>query len=304
MLTVRNESDLLEQAGVAKNDADPLVDQAGAGPVRANLNRRTMLVSSPFDDFVDAYGATPRRGLFGMLVHDLGRRIVGGEFPEGEVLPNEDDLIARFQISRTTFREAMKSLASKGLVEIRPKIGTRVRSRNQWHQTDPDIMVWQFETGPSPEFLEALIDIRRVLEPAAAARAARRATPEDLLALRTAFEDMCISASDPVGYARADQAFHAAVFAASGNMLLRRMIDVVAIGIYGNQVLSPRNIVEGQRRSLPWHEDVISAIEARDPEAAAIAVHRLLDTWDPAPDDRGALPPMRNPNSKPGKRQP
>lgn len=267
--------------------------EGSAAPRTSTGAPAALLVSSPFDAFVNGYGATKRRGVFGMLVHDLGRRIVGGEFPEGGQLPNEEELITQLGVSRNTFREAMKSLASKGLVEIRAKTGTRVKPRSQWNQTDPDVMVWFFETGPSEEFLAALAELRRILEPAATARAATNASSEDIARMRAALVQMRESAEDPAAYAAADRTFHAAIFAATGNMLLSRLIDVVAIAIYGNQVLSPRNIVEGQRRSLPWHEDVLRAISARDPAAAAIAAERLLDTWDPAPDDQGALPPLR-----------
>src|SRR4051794_27375295 len=87
-----------------------------------------LLVSSPFDAYVNRHGGTRRRGLFGMLVHDLGRRVVGGEFEPGAALPNEDELVIRFGVSRTIVREAVKTLAAKGLLDIRPRTGTRVRA--------------------------------------------------------------------------------------------------------------------------------------------------------------------------------
>jgi DNA-binding FadR family transcriptional regulator len=240
-----------------------------------------VLVASPFDDFVSRYGSTPRRGVFGMIVHDLGRRIVGGEFAEGEALPNEDDLVARFHVSRSTFREAMKTLASKGMVEIRTKTGTRVRKRMHWHHTDPDVMVWNYETGPSQEFLDALVDLRRVLEPAAAARAAERATEAEIARIGVAYEAMCQTIGDVKAHGEADREFHAAIFAASHNLILARMIDLIAIGIFGNTVRAPHSAVEGQRRSLRYHEAVLRAIRAHQPAAAATAADRLLDTWHP-----------------------
>lgn len=242
-----------------------------------------MLSRSPFDDFVSEYGSTPRRGVFGLLVHELGRQIVGGTFAEAAPLPNEDDLIARFGVSRTTIREAMKTLASKGMVEIRTKTGTRVRPRLDWHHTDPEVMVWHYETGPTQEFLDALVDLRRALEPAAAARAAERATPEEVAAIERAFEHMCATVDDPVAHARADRAFHGAIFAATHNVIFGGLIDVIAIAIFGNAIVAPANVVEGYRRSLPYHEAVLDAVRRKDPAAAAEAVDRLLDTWRPSP---------------------
>ena len=240
-----------------------------------------MLVSSPFDDFVRRYGSTPRRGVFGMLVHDLGRRVVGGEFAPGATLPNEDDLVARFKVSRSTFREAMKTLASKGMVVIRPKTGTRVREPCHWHHTDPDVMVWYYETGPSQAVLDALRDVRRVLEPAAAARAARAATEAEIDRIAAAFDAMGATIGDAVAHCEADRAFHAAIFEATHNFILARLIDVIVIGIYGNAVSATAEVVRRQAMSLPYHRAVLDAIRARDPAAAALAADRLLDTWQP-----------------------
>lgn len=240
--------------------------------------------ASAFDEFVRCYGSAPRRGVFGMLVHDVGRRIVGGEFPPGTTLPNEEALVDRFRVSRTVFREAMKTLASKGLVEIRPKTGTRVRDRRQWHHTDPDVMVWHYETGPSAEVLAALRDVRRVLEPAAAARAAEAAEDCEIARIAAAYADMCATIGDPVAHSEADRRFHAGIFEATHNFILARMIDVIAIGIYGNAVGASARTVSGQEMSLPYHLAVLDAIRARDPTAAAAAANRLLDTWQPMPD--------------------
>ncbi len=222
--------------------------------------------------------------MFGMLVHDLGRRIVGGEFPPFSTLPNEEALGGRFRVSRTVFREAMKALASKGLVEIRPKTGTKVRDRRLWHHTDPDVMVWHYEAGPSAEMLAALRDLRRVLEPAAAARAALAATPAEIDRIAAAYADMCATIGDPRAHSEADQRFHAGIFEATHNFLLARMIDVITIGIYGNAFGARSRVVPGQEMSLPFHLAVLDAIRARDAAGAADAANRLLDTWHPLPD--------------------
>ena len=222
--------------------------------------------------------------MFGVVVHELGRRIVGGEFGPCGGLPREDDLIAEIGVSRTTFREAMKCLAAKGLVEIRTKTGTRVRDRAQWRHTDPDVMVWHYETGPTRAFLEQLADLRRVLEPAAAARAAQRASKTEIARIAAAYQAMCASIGVPEQHAEADCAFHTAIFAATHNVILARLIDTIAIGIFGNAVKATKAVIDGQRRSLAYHADVLAAIEARDPVGAAVAAERLLDSWHPEPE--------------------
>ena len=114
---------------------------------RATPESKLIVTQSPFDAFVRKYGTIPRRGVFGYFVHELGRRIVGGHYPVGTTLPNEPDLVEQFGISRTVIREAMKCLAGKGLVEIKTRVGTRVKERANWHHLDTDVMVWYYETG-------------------------------------------------------------------------------------------------------------------------------------------------------------
>jgi GntR family galactonate operon transcriptional repressor len=243
-----------------------------------------VFAASPFDAFVDKRGSTRRRGTFGMIVHEMGRLIVDGAFAAGTTLPREDELIAKLNVSRTPFREAMKTLAAKGLVEIRPKTGTRVRERSDWHHTDPDVMVWHYEAGPSKEFLDSLADLRRVLEPAAAARAAERATKADIARITKAYRGMCDTIGDPKGHSEADRDFHTAIFLATHNLMLSQMIDLIVVGIYANAVIASPAVVEGQRQSLPYHAAVLAAIEAKDPIAATAAANRLLDSWHPAPE--------------------
>ena len=89
----------------------------------------------------------PRRGLHGEVVHSIGLRIVSGDILPGEPLPPEDELVGDLSVSRTVVREAVRVLAEKGLVEARPKTGTRVRPRSDWNIGDPDVLSWRLETS-------------------------------------------------------------------------------------------------------------------------------------------------------------
>src|SRR5437762_11044795 len=128
----------------------------------------------------------PRGGLHGQIVHSIGRRILRGDIQPGEVLPLDSGLPA----SRTVQREAIKVLAAKGLVESRPKTGTRVRPREAWNLLDTDVLAWQQAGAGSPTLLRALTEVRRFVEPAAAELAAMRADARDLAALAQALEEM------------------------------------------------------------------------------------------------------------------
>src|SRR5213594_3545034 len=131
----------------------------------------------------------PEQSLHGRVVHAIGRRILSGDLRPGDLLPAEPDLGA----SRTVVREAVKVLAAKGLVESRPKTGTRVRSRDAWNLLDPDVLAWQ-QDGADGDGTESLLrkmtEVRRIIEPAAAELAAARADARDVAALERALKEM------------------------------------------------------------------------------------------------------------------
>src|SRR5258707_1526950 len=85
-----------------------------------------------------ARSQSPEISLHGRIVHAIGRRIVSGDLRPGDLLPSEPELGA----SRTVVREVVKVLSAKGLVESRPKTGTRVRPRETWNLLDPDVLAW------------------------------------------------------------------------------------------------------------------------------------------------------------------
>ncbi|KAA1184595.1 FadR family transcriptional regulator [Rhizobium tropici] len=246
----------------------------------ATPESKLIVTQSPFDAFVRKYGTIPRRGVFGYFVHELGRRIVGGNYPVGATLPNEPDLVEQFGISRTVIREAMKCLAGKGLVEIKTRVGTRVKERSNWHHLDTDVMVWYYETGPSVEIMRSIKDLRLALEPEATARAALRRSESDIAAISSAYEEMASTIGDVNSNADADLRFHTAIFAATHNMIYSQLIDLIAVGIYANRTLSGQeDIAEGQKRALPLHKAILDAILAQDSDAAIKASRNLLDAW-------------------------
>src|SRR6476660_7156500 len=131
----------------------------------------------------------PKRGLHGSVVHEIGVRILEGELKPGDTLPDNGSL-AEPEVSRTVVREAIKVLAAKGLVESRPKTGTRVRPRTDWNLLDPDVLAWQFAAGPFTRFIEDLFELRQMIEPQAAAMAARRAGPVEIERIEQAYLGM------------------------------------------------------------------------------------------------------------------
>jgi DNA-binding FadR family transcriptional regulator len=215
----------------------------------------------------------PRGGLHGQIVHDIGRRILSGEIRPGELLPTP------LRASRTVLREAIKVLAAKGLVESRPKTGTRVRPPDSWNLLDPDVLAWQQEGMPQPAFLRKLTEVRFIVETAAAELAAQRARAPQLALLNAAFRDMRAAlARKPADYEAFDQAdirFHRAILQACDNDVLEKMSSMVYSALLVSFHATSR-LTGRARASLPRHRAILDAIRARQPRRAGAAMRRLV----------------------------
>ena len=160
-----------------------------------------------------------RENLHHILAQDIGARILKGEFAPGSLLPREAEWGRSFGVSRTAVREAIKMLMAKGLIVSRPKIGSRVQPRSSWNLLDRDVLAWYCAATDYRHFLASVQQVRRILEPEAAALAASNHTPAQLADIEAAFVDMRLA--DSVGaWNAADVRFHLAILAAAGNELL------------------------------------------------------------------------------------
>ncbi|GAA1019951.1 GntR family transcriptional regulator [Acrocarpospora pleiomorpha] len=212
------------------------------------------------------------RGIHGQVVEIIGRRLVTGEFPENGRI-DLVELEAELQVSRTVVREALKVLASKGLVDSRQKRGTVVRPRGEWNLLDPDVISWEFENRGS-QMLSQLAEVRQMFEPAAAALAAVRRGEADLAELEGALQDMS-AARTPAEAASADLRFHRAVLAATGNELLVRM-EVVVESVLAERDRIVHDVVTADD-PVPSHRALLDAIRAGDEQAARSCALALLD---------------------------
>jgi DNA-binding FadR family transcriptional regulator len=208
-------------------------------------------------------------------VHEIGVRIVNGDLKPGDTLP-DNGFFDGADVSRTVVREAIKVLAAKGLIESRPKVGTRVRPRKEWNLLDPDLLAWQIEAGPDDRFLEQALELRRMIEPAAARLAAKRASESQIAALYELYEAMAAAGDDLDAFMEPDLRFHSLLLEACGNELLEHMSEIftaVLRTIFAFSSSSSRSYPKAARR----HRAIVRAIEARDPDAAELAVLRLID---------------------------
>ena len=206
----------------------------------------------------------------------IGQRIVRGDVRPGDPLPTGEEWAAMLCVSRTAFRECIKVLAGKGLIEARPKTGTRVRPMEMWNHLDPDVLAWRFDAG-SDEDARELFELRRVVEPAAAEFAASRATPEQVAELEHAYRDMAEVADDSQLFEAPDLRFHQLILRMTGNKLVHALAALIETALTTSFRLTSDNPA-GQRHSLPLHRAIVDAIAAADPATARAATLALLES--------------------------
>ncbi len=208
----------------------------------------------------------------------LGMELLQGRYPPGTNMPPEPELIARFHVSRTVIREVMKTLAAKGLVIAKTRVGTRVRERMYWNYFDVDVLAWRVRLGFDDEFMHCLVEIRRAIEPAAAALAAQRHRAEDLTRLRECLTEMRRDGHSRQSFAEADLEFHLAVGNATGNPLMRSAAGVIDTALVASFMYSsPIDDPLDYQATVAAHADILAAIEAGDEPAAAAAMRRVID---------------------------
>lgn len=215
-------------------------------------------------------------GLHARLLNEIGQSIVSGEYVPGDQLPNGEDWSASYGASRTGLREVVKVLAGKGMVEMRPRTGTRVRPRRDWNFLDPDVLHWRFGPRTTPDDARSLFELRRAIEPTAGALAAERATQEQIDELRAILAEMEKAGDDGERFAIPDLAFHRAILHMSGNELIGSLAALIETALVISFRLSDDNPA-GQSHSLAMHRQIVENIARRDPVATSKALVALLD---------------------------
>jgi DNA-binding FadR family transcriptional regulator len=217
----------------------------------------------------------PSAALHGRVAHDIGRQIVSGAIAEGEFLPREAELSERFDVSRQAVREGLKVLAAKGLVGSRRRAGTYVLPRSNWNLLDPDVLAWHSPAELDPAFINDLVELRRVIEPAAVEMAATRADPDGIAGIARALGRMQEGVHDVAIYSTADAEFHMAIFAASGNALVERLSHILG-PLLATSIQAQGRFGIDRRESAAMHAHVYEAIVARDVAGAKAALHTVL----------------------------
>lgn len=199
----------------------------------------------------------------GGATEEIGRRIVSGQFQPGSVLPTTDVLAAEFSVSRLAIRETMKTLAGKGLISARPRRGTVVRPRAEWNRFDPDVLRWHSDERPNAAYIRSVFEIRRLIEPPAAALVAERATQDTISAMEVAFQRM--AESDPASPESidADVAFHSAILSGTGNDFIAAFTPVMAAALSSTFRIQ-RDVARDREHFIPSHKLILDAIKSGD----------------------------------------
>ena len=202
-----------------------------------------------------------------VIARDLGIAIAAGELRPGDTLSGEVASSAQLSVSRTAYREAVRILAAKGMVESRTRTGTRVSPRHRWHILDSEVLGWFLQTRPSEAFVRDLFEVRMMVEPPAAALAAERRTDAQLQSMTEALAAMDrLKLSTEPGRA-ADRAFHNAILEATQNEAVIALSSSVGAAIRWTTHFKHR-VQLAPRDPMAEHLLVLQAIAARDPDLA------------------------------------
>ena len=216
------------------------------------------------------------RRLHGAIAHKLGTAIMSGEYAPGDTLSGEIAFSEALDVSRSAYREAMQVLAAKGLVESRPKAGTRVLPRERWNLLDPDVLAWAFAGAPDIQFVRALFELRGIVEPAAAGLAAQRRDRADLKAMKEALAAMRRHTLATEAGRAADKDFHNAVLRATRNDALMVLSASIGAAIHWTTQFKQRARAL-PRNPIPDHVRVHDMIVAQDVPGATAAMRTLVD---------------------------
>ena len=210
-----------------------------------------------------------RYSLSRQVVDSLEKKIAAGEYLVGEKIPPESELMQMFGVSRNTVREAVKSLASAGVLEVKQGDGTYVRSDNRFHAN----MNQEFESVSLDDIREA----RTALEIAIAQLAARRRTQEDLEKMEAALLKREGYTEASQANNQADLAFHLAVTEACHNKILIDLYQSLLAYLKSQIAERQQKTALGTAEIDRLHKYLYITIQRRDEEGARRCCEKILE---------------------------
>ncbi|CAI1675544.1 L-lactate utilization operon repressor [Serratia liquefaciens] len=209
------------------------------------------------------------------VLAQLKEGISNGTFPVGEKLPSENLLAEAFGVSRVPVREALGILEVSGIISSRQGGGHRVEQHSLLSKYQPLVL-----EIADPDEVEALLEMREVIEQQAASMAAERHTEQELRAIELALNDFkrCTLDEGLIGH-REDYLFHRAIMQASHNPFFVQILDnmhELYLGVLVYSLSKNLGRQDERQRVIDEHQRVFMAIKARDPAAATAAMQNHL----------------------------
>lgn len=192
-------------------------------------------------------------------------------------MPSEQEFFERFGASRVVMREVYKTLAAKGMINAKARVGTLVQPAGVWNWFDTQLLGWRVDVGVDKSFLEQVSELRLAVEPAAAAIAARRGGRDHHGDIDAAITAMIAAGSDRNAFVEADIQFHIAVCTASENPMFRSFANVVAVALRAIIRINAPESAANFARTVERHAVIAQAIRNQQPERAADAMRSVVD---------------------------
>ena len=225
------------------------------------------------------FGPRTARNFHSFVINELGSAIVSGRYAVGSILPNDVAMMVQYRVSRTVLREALKTLEAKGMVEARPKVGTRISPRSRWNMFDTQVLSWHFETKTDRSFVQNLYDVRRSLELPATHQACLLRTGEHIRLLKYWSYQMELSRHQVEPFALAELELHRLIMDASRNLFLRSACSMVELALAVAVSAALENSQNQDRREqVLMHTNLVNAIEDGDIKLAQKCMALIIES--------------------------
>ena len=231
--------------------------------------------------------------------------VLDGTYPPESSLPSEADLAVRFGVSRLTVREAIRSLASTNVIEVRHGKSSVINPPDTWSPLDPRLLQARGEVSGEPGLLPGkLIEARRTIEVGVAELAARRRTDQHLGRLARHLDEMrqAHQEADVSRFVEADLAFHHALFEIADNLFLDAVFEPLA-EVMRSLRITTSTIEEHRAHAIDWHGRILAAIvDGKADEAREAMRAHLIQTEGDSDEfltEASGAPPSKPTNPSP-----
>jgi GntR family transcriptional repressor for pyruvate dehydrogenase complex len=203
-----------------------------------------------------------RRKTYELVADQLTAEISSRRLKPGDLLPTERELVGSYRVGRSSIREALRMLESRGLIRSNGNGTFSVAPYRTTLDHSLDLLVAVAEADYGE-----LFEVRRILEGETAALAAERRTRDDLRRMSDAIIDMEEGLDSEERFIEADLRFHLTVAEATRNRVLMHLMNAVR-ALLLRSLASSYHIAGSPERAIDMHHEIFDAIDARDPDAA------------------------------------